>query len=139
MPSGMLRMGAGEGCGLDAGRGRAARSGETVGVSTMALVLSRDCRISSGIAAASGRLRQYFFGISDVIADTISRAGLKIDEKYARQYASSASSSGTSAGVAPAPSRSVSPSQCALRYGVRMLQVMVANRRTKNGAFASTM
>ncbi len=35
-------------------------------------------RINSGIAAASGRFRQYFCGISDRIAPTLSRAGLKM-------------------------------------------------------------
>ena len=35
-------------------------------------------RISSGIAAASGRLRQYLRGISDFMAPILSRAGLKM-------------------------------------------------------------
>ncbi len=38
-------------------------------------------RINSGIAAASGRLRQYFIGISARMASGISRAGLKIELK----------------------------------------------------------
>ena len=37
------------------------------------------CSISVGINAASGRFVQYFLGISDCIAFTFTRAGLKID------------------------------------------------------------
>ncbi len=37
------------------------------------------CRINGAISSASGRLRQYFFGISAVIAFTFNRAGLKMD------------------------------------------------------------
>ncbi len=35
--------------------------------------------IRSGMSRASGRFRQYFFGISAVIAFTLRRAGLKME------------------------------------------------------------
>ena len=59
--------------------------GEITGVSTMLATRLEALRISSGMAAASGRLRQYLRGISEVIAPIFSRAGLKMLLKYARQ------------------------------------------------------
>ncbi len=50
-------------------------------VSSIVSVRLAAARISSGIAAASGRLRQYFFGISDVMAEILRRAGLKMAAK----------------------------------------------------------
>jgi hypothetical protein len=43
-----------------------------------------------------------------------------------------------SARLAPGPMLRRSPFQCALASGVRMDQRMVAKRRAKNGAFASS-
>ena len=58
--------------------GRDGRGAENTGCSTMLSTRPDAVRINSGIAAASGRLRQYFCGISARIAPILSRAGLKM-------------------------------------------------------------
>ncbi|GHF64217.1 hypothetical protein GCM10017056_39330 [Seohaeicola zhoushanensis] len=58
----------------------ARRAGGSVGRAACISAARRGAsRISSEISRASGRFFQYFFGISDCIARTISRAGLKIE------------------------------------------------------------
>ena len=61
---------------------RAARGGGSVGAAS-AISRARACApaISSGISDASGMFFQYFFGISDCIAEVFSRAGLKMLRK----------------------------------------------------------
>ena len=58
--------------------GEGAFAGEKLGSLTMVSVRALAVRMRSGMAAASGRLRQYFLGISDVMAPIFRRAGLKI-------------------------------------------------------------
>ena len=58
--------------------GKVWRPGERMGASTMRSVRAPALLIRSGINAASGRLRQYFCGISLCIALILSRAGLKM-------------------------------------------------------------
>jgi hypothetical protein len=56
-------------------------AGARICCSSISSTASSAPRISSGIAAVSGRFRQNRLGISEVIAATLSRAGLKIAAK----------------------------------------------------------
>ena len=100
-------------------------------------------RRGSGPAAAAlpAGCFQYFCGISCRIIRGLRRAGLKMLRVVgAPQRLRCASSAGASAALrARRRSASASPSQCTLRYGVRMAQRMPAKRRAKNGATRSTM
>jgi hypothetical protein len=56
------------------------RVGDIGRAPAVTIAASRACApaMSCGISSASGRFFQYFFGISDSMAETFSRAGLKI-------------------------------------------------------------
>ena len=76
--AGRLSSPAGE-VSVSTGAGARRRAGVVGAVSTMVVILRSASSIRLGMSAASGRLRQYCFGISEVMARTLSRAGLKME------------------------------------------------------------
>ena len=117
----------------------AARAGATVAAAERIWMTLRSASASiAGIACVSGMFFQYFIGISDRIASSLIRAGLKMLVKYVVHSASDASS-GRSGFGAPGPSDSSPPMKSARSSGVRIVQSMSAKRRAKKGALRATM
>ena len=116
----------------------ARRGGKVGAASCISRALASACCKSAGICCVSGMFFQYFRGISDVMAEIFTRAGLKILQKYVPQSASVASS-GKLGRALPASNRSAPSSNRAVTSGVTIAQFMSAKRRAKKPAVGSTV